>query len=204
MNAQPPALRRLALASSSPYRQSLLAKLGLAFETASPCIAETPHVGETPAQLCTRLAEEKARALSERFPAHLIIGSDQVATLAGTQLCKPGSHARTVEQLRAAAGKTVEFFTSVCVLDSATGAALIDMDRTQAHFRSLSDSQIEDYVRKEPAYDCAGGFKSEGLGIALLERLETEDPNALVGLPLIRLVGLLEKFGVEILAAQRL
>lgn len=199
MNPPPSAPHRLILASSSPYRQALLAKLGLPFEAAAPAIAETARAGETPAQLSKRLAEEKARALAARFPAHLIIGSDQVAMLDGAQLTKPGNHARTVAQLRTASTKAVEFFTSVCVLDSATGEALTDMDRTVVHFRPLTDSQIEGYVDKELPYDCAGGFKSESLGIALLEKIEGEDPNALVGLPLIRLVRLLEKFGVEIL-----
>jgi septum formation protein len=177
----------------------LLAKLGLPFEAAAPSIAETAHAGETPAQLSGRLAEEKARALGARYPAHLIVGSDQVAMLEGAQLTKPGNRARTVEQLRAAAGKSVEFFTSVCLLDSATGEALADMDRTVVHFRPLTGSQIEGYADKEQPFDCAGGFKSESLGIALFEKIEGEDPNALVGLPLIRLVRLLEKFGVEIL-----
>jgi len=187
----------LILASSSPYRQTLLAKLGLRFEAASPSIDETALAKETPEALCKRLAEEKARALAQRFPAHLIIGSDQVAMLEGTQLTKPGNQAKTIAQLQAASGKAVEFYTSVCVLNSETGDALTDMDRTVAHFRKLTDAQIEGYVAREPAYDCAGGFKSEGLGVALLDKLETSDPNALVGLPLIRLVRLLEKFGVE-------
>jgi len=200
MHPTPPAPRSLVLASSSRYRQELLAKLGLPFTAAAPSIDEAARPGETPTRLSRRLAEEKARALAERFPAHLIIGSDQVAMLGGVQFGKPGGPARAREQLRAAAGQTVEFFTSVCVLDSATGEALTDLDLTLAHFRPLTDAQIEGYVEKERPFDCAGGFKSEGLGIALLERLETADPNALVGLPLIRLVGLLEKFGVEILA----
>lgn len=189
----------LILASSSPYRQTLLAKFGLPFEADAPAIAETALAGETPAQLSRRLAEEKARALAGRHPAHLIIGSDQVAMLEGVQLTKPGTPARTAEQLRAASGKSVEFFTGVCVVNSATGEALADMDRTVVHFRRLTDTQIERYVAKERPYDCAGGFKSEGLGIVLFERIEGEDPNALVGLPLIRLARLLEKFGVEIL-----
>jgi len=199
MKPHPNPPSRLVLASSSAYRQVLLAKLGLPFEAAPPSIDETAHPGETPELLCQRLAEEKARALAERFPAHLIIGSDQVALLEGIQLGKPGSHARTVAQLRAASGKAVGFYTSVCVLDSATGKALVDMDKTVAHFRELADRQIETYVEKDRPFDCAGGFKSEGFGIALLDRLETGDPNALVGLPLIRLVRLLERFGVDVL-----
>jgi MAF protein len=192
--------RPLLLASSSAYRQALLAKLGLAFEATSPSIDETPRSGETPIELSQRLAEEKARALAKRYPGHLIIGSDQVAMLEGNQLTKPGDFARTVEQLRAAAGKAVEFFTSVCVLDAATGQALTDMDHTVVYFRPLTARQIESYVAKEQPFDCAGGFKSEGLGIVLFEKIDGEDPNALIGLPLIRLVRLLEKFGVAVLA----
>ncbi|MFM8333479.1 MAG: Maf family protein [Candidatus Methylumidiphilus sp.] len=191
--------RKLVLASSSPYRQTLLAKLGLPFEAVSPAIDETPGAGETPTALSTRLAREKALALAARFPEHLIIGSDQVAMLEGRQLNKPGNHAATVGQLRDAAGKRVEFLTSICVLDAASGKALVEVDRTLVHFRPLTAGQIERYADKEHPYDCAGGFKSEGLGIALFTRLETEDPNALVGLPLIRLVRLLEKFGVDVL-----
>ncbi len=194
-----PAPLTLVLASSSPYRKELLAKLGLPFEAASPSIDETAIPGETPICLSRRLAEEKARALSNRFPSHLVIGSDQVAMLEGIQLTKPGNHQRTVAQLRAAAGKAVEFFTSICVLNSTTGEALCDLDRTVVHFRALNDRQIESYVAKERPYDCAGGFKSEGLGIALFDKIEGEDPNALVGLPLIRLVRLLENFGLKIL-----
>ncbi len=199
MNTRPSSPIRLVLASSSPYRRELLAKLGIPFETATPDIDETALAGETPAQLSMRLAEEKARALRLRFPAHLIIGSDQVAMLDGFQLGKPGDHARAVAQLRAASGKAVEFFTSVCVVDSATGRTASATDRTVAHFRPLTDQQIEFYVAKERPLDCAGGFKSESLGIALLAKLETADPNALVGLPLIKLVGLLESLGMEIL-----
>lgn len=197
MKTHPTPHSSLILASSSAYRQALLAKLGLPFEAVSPSIDETAHAGETPEVLCKRLAGEKARALADRFPTHLIIGSDQVAMLDGIQLTKPGSHAKTVAQLRAASGKAIEFYTSVCVLDSASGAVLIDMDKTIAHFRKLADRQIVAYVDKDRPFDCAGGFKSEGLGIALLDRLETGDPNALVGLPLIRLTRLLERFGME-------
>ena len=199
MNTPPSLPIRLVLASSSPYRRELLAKLGMPFESASPDIDETALAGETPIQLSIRLAVEKASALRAQFPAHLIIGSDQVAMLDGSQLGKPGNPARTVSQLLAASGKAVEFFTSVCVVNSETGLTVSDMDKTVVHFRTLSRRKIERYVDIERPFDCAGGFKSESLGIALIERLETGDPNALVGLPLIRLVGLLEKCGLEIL-----
>ena len=199
MNTPPSSPIRLVLASSSPYRRELLAKLGIPFESASPDIDETAMAGETPTQLSKRLAEEKAHALRNHFPAHLIIGSDQVAILDGAQLGKPGDTARAVAQLLAASGKAVEFFTSVCVMNSKTGMTVSDTDKTVVHFRTLSRRKIERYVDIERPFDCAGGFKSESLGIALIERLETADPNALVGLPLIRLVGLLEKCGLEIL-----
>ena len=135
MNALPSLPIRLVLASSSPYRRELLAKLGIPFESAAPGIDETALAGETPIQLSKRLAEGKARTLRQRFPAHLIIGSDQVAMLDGVRLGKPGNPARAVAQLLAASGKAVEFFTSVCVVDSATGLAVSDTDRTVVHFR---------------------------------------------------------------------
>jgi MAF protein len=190
----------LVLASSSRYRQSLLAKLGLPFEAAAPAVDETPQPHETPTQLSHRLAIEKAKALATRYPAHLIIGSDQVAMLNGEQLNKPGNAERAIAQLQASSGQSVEFFTSVCVLNSASGEVHTELDRTVVHFRTLTERQIAAYVAKEQPFDCAGGFKSEGLGIVLFERIEGEDPNALIGLPLIRLVRLLEKFGVDILS----
>jgi septum formation protein len=189
----------LVLASGSRYRKELLAKLGIPFQTFSPSIEETAKPGETPEHLSVRLAEEKARAVAERFPDHLIIGSDQVAMLGKNQLTKPGCHSKAVAQLQAASGQSVEFFTSVCLMNSATGESSFDIDRTVVHFRRLTELQIERYVSKERPFDCAGGFKSESLGIALFEKLETGDPNALVGLPLIKLTRLLEKSGVEIL-----
>lgn len=189
----------LLLASSSPFRQELLAKLGLPFSAASPDLDESPKPDETPEQLCQRLALEKAQALAPQYPGHLIIGSDQVALLEGIKLGKPGTQANAIKQLRAASGKAVSFYTSVCLLEPESGQFLLDMDLTVAHFRTLSDGQIEQYVKNDSPTQCAGGFKSESLGIALLEKLETEDPNALVGLPLIRLIRMLEKFGVAVL-----
>lgn len=199
MNLRSSFFNRVVLASSSPYRRELLAKLGISFETASPNIDETPLEGESPAHISLRLAEEKARALQKLYPAHLIIGSDQVASLDGVIFEKPCTRERAIQQLRTASGKAVEFLTGVCVLDSAIGKAITDMDKTIVHYRPLNNREIELYVDKERPFDCAGALKSEGLGIALVERLETGDPNALIGLPLIRLVGLFEKFDLNIL-----
>lgn len=190
---------KLVLASSSPYRKDLLAKLGLLFEAVSPSIDESPQPHETPEDLALRLAKEKAQALAKKFSTHLIIGSDQVAMLSGRQLTKPGDRDRAISQLRAASGRAVTFYTSICVLDSASEDAKLDLDRTIVHFRTLADSQIEHYVDRDRPFDCAGGFKSESLGIALFEKIETEDPNALIGLPLIRLIRLLEAFGVTLI-----
>lgn len=199
MNNPAPPYPQLILASSSRYRSQILAKLGLPFETATPDIDETRNPGEQPEELALRLAHEKAQALASRFPRHLIIGSDQVAVIGDKHLGKPGTHARAIEQLRAASGQRVEFLTAICVLNTKTGESRVDLDRTTVHFRQLSDDMIAAYVDKERPYDCAGAFKSEGLGIVLFEKMETEDPNALVGLPLIRLVRLLEDQGVDVL-----
>jgi MAF protein len=189
----------LVLASGSTYRKALFDKLGLSYQTASPDIDETPEPGEPPEAQAVRLATGKARALAERFPRHLIIGSDQVAVTDGQRLGKPGNRDNAMAQLRASSGQAVAFHTALCVLDSQDGQARTDIDHTVVHFRALSDREIERYVDRERPLDCAGSFKSEGLGIALFERIETEDPNALIGLPLIRLVRLLETFGVEVL-----
>jgi septum formation protein len=149
--------------------------------------------------MVSRLASAKAAALVDAHKDCLIIGSDQTAVLNGQKLGKPGNCANALAQLCAASGQTVVFYTGVCVLNAATGESLGAVDRTVAQFRVLSETQIASYVAQEPAFDCAGGFKSEGLGIALFEKIETQDPNALVGLPLILLVGLLERFGVAVL-----
>jgi septum formation protein len=194
-----PPPRKLVLASGSPYRKDLLAKLGLPFETASSSVDESPERGETNEDMAVRLARKKADALSKRFPKHLIIGSDQIAVLSGQQLTKPGGRDQAIRQLRAASGRAVTFYTGVCVLDSETGDAKFDLDRTIVHFRTLTDSQIEHYVDKDRPFDCAGSFKSESLGIALFEKMETEDPNAVIGLPLVRLIRLLEAFGVTVI-----
>ncbi len=187
------------LASTSPYRRELLGKLGLRFETAAPGVAETPLPGEHPAALARRLAEAKALAVARGFPGSLIVGSDQVAVLDGEQLGKPMHRDNAIAQLRKASGRPVAFYTALCVMDSASLETKTEMDLCRVVFRTLSTDQIERYVDRDRPYDCAGGFKSEGLGIALFERFEGEDPNALVGLPLIRLTRLLEAFGVAVL-----
>jgi MAF protein len=199
MNVPIARLPKLLLASSSIYRKALLEKLGLPFETASPSIDESPRAYEMPPELAMRLARAKAGALSQAFPGYLIIGSDQVAILADRQLTKPGNRENAIRQLRAASGQAVTFYTGICVLDSATTEAKTDLDRTIVHFRRLTDAQIEHYVDRDRPFDCAGGFKSESLGIALFDRIEGEDPNALIGLPIIRLVRLLEAFDVRVI-----
>lgn len=190
----------LVLASGSPYRRTLLAKLGLPFEWAAPEIDETPHFNEAPEQLASRLAAAKARALAAQFPEHLIIGSDQVGLLGGRKLSKPGDFETAREQLLAAAGRTLSFHTGVSVLNSRSGRQLSAVDTCRVHLRPLTAAQIENYLRREQPYDCVGAFKSEGLGIALIARFEGNDPNTLVGLPLIQLISLLQRFGIDVLA----
>lgn len=189
----------LILASTSPYRRELLGRLGLAFQVANPQTDETPLPNESPEDLALRLSAAKARAVAADHPDALIIGSDQVATVAGTIYGKPGNHQRAVEQLRALSGKTVNFFTGICLYNARTGQSEVRGVPTLVTFRQLSDNEIENYLRREPAYNCAGSAKSEGLGIALLESMRGDDPNALVGLPLIALCDLLRKQGVAVL-----
>lgn len=188
---------RIVLASTSSYRRALLAKLGLPFETAAPGVDESPLDNEAPDALVLRLAQAKALAVAQQFPGSLVIGSDQVAVLDGEIVGKPLSRERAVAQLQKAAGRRVEFLTGLCVTDGTTVEA--ELDRCAVVFRELSAGQIERYVDRDQPLDCAGSFKSEGLGIALFQRIEGEDPNALVGLPLIRLVRLLARFGLEVL-----
>ncbi len=190
---------RLVLASSSPYRRQLLEKLGLPFETISPEIDESAQPGEPPEALVARLAEHKARAAASHYPDALIIGSDQVAVLDSTIVGKPGSHENAVRQLQAASGKKIIFHTGVCLLNSRTGKTQTEAVPYTVVFRRLVRQQIENYLRKEQPYNCAGSFKSEGLGIALFERFEGEDPNTLIGLPLIRLVNMLQQEGVNVI-----
>jgi septum formation protein len=193
--------RRLMLGSTSPYRRDLLARLRIPFEVAAPDIDETPHANETPQQLACRLAMTKARTVAARFPAHVVIGSDQVADLAGQPLGKPGNHERAVAQLRQMRGQTVVFQTAVAVVCKNSGFAQMDLAQVRVLFRDLSDAEIEAYLLAETPYDCAGSAKSEGLGIALLERIDSDDPTALVGLPLIRTCRMLEAAGVRLLGA---
>ncbi len=191
--------QKLVLASTSPYRRDLLARLGLPFEVANPQTDESPLPGETPEALAMRLSEAKARAVAAHFPDALIIGSDQVATAEGIIFGKPGSHERAVAQLQALSGKTVNFFTGLCLLNTRSDQADIRGIPMLVSFRQLSLREIENYLRREPAYNCAGSAKSEGLGIALLSRIQGDDPNALVGLPLIALCDMLMRQGVAVL-----
>lgn len=190
---------RLVLGSTSPYRRELLARLGLPFEVASPKTDETPLPGEGAEALVRRLSEAKARAVGAEFPDALVIGSDQVAVLDGHILGKPGIHERAVAQLTAAAGKPVTFYTGLCLLNAASGRAQVDLVKFSVHFRPLTLQQIDHYLRREQPYNCAGSFKSEGLGISLFSRLEGDDPNALIGLPLIRLIDMLANEGVAVI-----
>lgn len=193
------AFKQLVLASSSEYRQFLLRKLHLAFISASPELDETPLLDESPRQTALRLSEAKASKLIEKFPNSLIIGSDQVAVLNGFRLSKPGNRKNTIEQLLAASDQCMTFFTGVAVADSLTGEVISDIDECRVYFKKLTQTTIDRYVNLEKPYDCAGGFKSEGMGIVLLNKIESGDPNALIGLPLIKLIGLLERFGVKVI-----
>lgn len=191
--------QKLILASTSPYRRELLGRLGLPFELADPQTDESALPDETPETLALRLSEAKAKAVAANYPDALIIGSDQVATVDGKIYGKPGTHERAVEQLKALSGKTVNFFTGLCLYNARTGHADVRGIPTLVTFRELSDSEIENYLQREPAYNCAGSAKSEGLGIALLSGMQGNDPNALVGLPLIALCDMLRRQGVSVL-----
>jgi len=188
----------LVLASSSPYRRELLSRLRQPFEWAAPSIDESRQTGEPAEDLVRRLAREKAAALAERFPTHLIIGSDQVAVLDGQVLGKPHGFKRAHAQLSAASGKSVTFLTGLALLDSGSGACQVDCVPYTVHFRTLSSEQIARYLNAEEPYDCAGSFKAEGLGISLFRSTEGSDVNSLIGLPLIRLVEMLDQAGIEI------
>ena len=178
-------MAQLILASSSPFRRQLLEKLGLKFECDSPEIDESPLVDEAPRDLVARLALEKAKAVKTRHPDSLIIASDQVAVLEGAILGKPETHENAVQQLRNASGKQVRFLTSLVLLNATNDNYQLEVVPFDVIFRSLTDNQIENYLRREQPYNCAGAFKSEGLGITLFERLSGDDPKTLIGLPLI-------------------
>lgn len=191
--------RTLILASTSRYRRELLDRLRLPYEVHAPGVDETPLASETPLALSQRLALAKALAVAARFPEAIVIGSDQVADLNGEPLGKPGDHARATLQLRRMQGQTLVFQTAVAVVCAATGFNAHEVAPVRVTFRALGDDAIERYLRAEEPYDCAGSAKSEGLGIALLEAIDSDDPTALVGLPLIRTCRLLRAAGVDLL-----
>jgi septum formation protein len=193
--AQP---RRLVLASTSRYRKELLGRLGLAFDLAAPQVDERALAGEAPERTALRLAGLKAQSVRQAHRDALIIGSDQVATSAGRLLGKPGDHMNAVRQLRSLSGKSADFHTALALLDAANGTMQTQVVPCRVHFRKLDDDGIERYLQKEKPYDCAGSAKVEGLGIALIERIDTEDPTSLIGLPLIALTGMLERAGVPV------
>lgn len=189
---------KLVLASTSAYRRELLQRFDLPFEVARPDIDETPQPGEAPQATAERLAVEKARAVAAQFPDALIIGSDQVAYMGEARFGKPGTVERAIAQLKSMSGRTVIFHTALALLNTRSGHVQVDAVPTKVRFRSLSDEEIERYVNKERPLDCAGSAKSEGLGIALLDALSGDDPNALVGLPLIALARMLRNEGIAL------
>lgn len=186
------------LGSTSRYRAELLRRLHLEFEQCAPGTDESPHPGETPRDRALRLAVAKARAAAQGLDDALVIGSDQVAELEGRVLDKPGSAERARAQLAASSGREVHFHTALCLHDTRTGQDRVHVDHTRVHFRSLAPGEIARYVEREQPLDCAGSFKCEGLGISLFERIDNEDPSALVGLPLIALARLLREAGVAL------
>lgn len=203
--SSPSAFPRLILASSSKYRKELLSRLRLPFEVLVPNIDETPNPGETPEQTAMRLAHEKSRAVLAQAPEAIVIGSDQVATLDGEQIGKPGSHANALIQLQKMRGKRVVFHSALCVYDGrnadSTQAVQLENVQTFVTFRDLRDEELESYLHIEQPYDCAGSAKNEGLGIAIIERIESTDPTALTGLPLIALCTMLRRAGVPFFSA---
>ncbi len=190
---------KLILASSSPYRRALLARLKIPFEAISPDVDETPKPDETPQQMVERLSRAKARKIAATHRDALVIGSDQVAVYKGKIVGKPHDHDKAVAQLKDASGRTVVLYTGLVLHNAATGKEQCEVLPYRVTFRALTEEQIESYLRKEQPYSCAGSVKSEGLGIALLEKFEGDDPNTLIGLPLIRLVRMLENEGVKII-----
>ena len=198
MLESPAPQRPLVLGSTSRYRRELLTRLHLPFTVAAPAVDETPLPGETPRTLALRLALAKARAVAALHPQAVVIGSDQVADLAGQPLGKPGTHERATAQLRQMRGQTVVVPTAVAVVCQATGFAQGDLAAVEVRFRDLADAEIERYLRAETPYDCAGSAKSEGLGISLLDAIVSDDPTALVGLPLIRTCRMLRTAGLAL------
>lgn len=198
MNEPAPAL---ILASSSPYRRELLQRLVPEFLSISPDIDETPRDGEPPAELARRLAAGKASVVATKHPASLIIASDQVAELDGSPLGKPGTRENAIGQLSACSGRVVTFYTAVEVVREQDGYRDAWVDQTRVHFRELSAAAIETYVDRDQPFNCAGSFRSEGLGVALFKKIETDDPTALIGLPLIRLAASLTAGGLDPLSA---
>ncbi len=190
--------RQLILASSSRYRRELLERLGLHFKAASPQCDETPLAGEAAPETASRLSILKARSLQKRFPDALIIGADQVASSAGERLGKPGDHATAARQLRSLSGKAADFHTAVALLDARKDRVQSRVVPCRVFFRKLNEKSIEAYLRREQPYDCAASAKAEGLGIALIERIETDDPTSLIGLPLIALTEMLEHAGLPV------
>jgi septum formation protein len=188
---------RLILASSSAYRKELLSRLQLPFDVAVPDIDESPLPGETPSATALRLAREKAAAVAAKHPGCLVIGSDQVATLDDEQIGKPGSHAAALAQLQKMRGREVVFHTALCLWDGRNSQSYIEDIQTVVKFRDLPDHELDAYLRIEQPYDCAGSAKNEALGIAILERIDSSDPTALTGLPLIALTGMLRRAGVS-------
>ena len=191
-------MQELVLGSTSPFRRELLEKLGLPFSAAAPDVDETRREDESPRALVLRLAEAKARAVAAVHPEALIIGSDQVACVDEQILGKPGNREKAIAQLESMSGKTVCFHTGLCLYNAATGKTQVVCDDFRVHFRQLGHEQIVRYVDKEEPFGCAGSFKSEGLGIALFRKLEGDDPNSLVGLPLIQLVSMLDREGIAL------
>jgi len=195
-------MKTLVLGSTSPFRKSILEKLNLTFECAKPNVDETAFSNETSQALVERLAIEKAKAVANEFPDALIIGSDQVAVCDGEILGKPHTFENGVKQLSKFSNKSVTFYTGLCVYDSANDKVTSLVEPFIVHFNKLSLSEIESYLKAEQPYNCAGSFKSEGLGICLFKKLEGDDPNTLIGLPLIKLVALLKQHGLDTLAEQ--
>lgn len=189
----------LVLGSTSPFRKAILEKLGVPFITDKPEVDESPLENESPQQLVARLSEAKAEAVAGKYANALVIGSDQVAVIDGHILGKPGTHENAIAQLRNASGKTVTFYTGLCLLNSETRRKQLEVVPFNVVFRELTDTQIENYLKKEQPYNCAGSFKSEALGITLFDKLEGDDPNTLIGLPLIRLARMLENEDFPIL-----